>query len=279
MLVALTAPGTVRRRAGGQPGHRSRVRDRGRRRARVRLVRRAHGPLRLWRHLRAGPSDRRRRRSARRRPRSRARARRDDRALPGRQLRVRLRLGGRDRPARAAPAAARAGLALDRDQPVRHRRLPRLDAQGRARPDARRQHGHARARRRAPPRRVLQRARGHRVGRPPACERPRRPVRRARVVHRERDGRPVADRPHGRGRLWQGRERDRQGDAPRRPLDRARRLRQLALADADVRRLGGHGARPRVGGRRPHLAPHLLRPGEVREHGGVPRLRRSTSTG
>ena len=38
-------------------------------------------------------------------------------------------IGPRD----AAPAPARARVALDRDQPVRHRRVPRLDAQGRRR--------------------------------------------------------------------------------------------------------------------------------------------------
>ena len=53
---------------------------------------------------------------------------RDDRALPRRQLRLGLRLGGRHRAARVAAAAARPRLALDRDQPGRHRRVPRLGA-------------------------------------------------------------------------------------------------------------------------------------------------------
>ena len=99
------------------------------------------------------------------------------------------------------------------------------------------------------------------VGRPAA----RRPVRRARLVHRQRDGRAVADRPQGRRRLRQARQRGGQGHAPRRPVDRARRLRQLALADAHLRGVGEHGARPRVGGRRPRVAAHLLRPGALRE--------------
>ena len=49
------------------------------------------------------------------------------------------------------------------------------------------------------------------------------------------------------------------------PVDRARRLRQLARAHADVRRVGGHRPRPRLGRRRPHLAAHVLRPGAVRD--------------
>ena len=48
------------RGGGGQVLHRSGVRGRRCGRAVVRLVRRAHGPLRLHRHLRAGPPDRRR---------------------------------------------------------------------------------------------------------------------------------------------------------------------------------------------------------------------------
>ena len=66
----------------------------------VRVLRRAHGPLRLHRHLRAGPPDaptqdgfpQRRRRAG-------PRARRDPGALPRRQLRLQLRLGERGRAA------------------------------------------------------------------------------------------------------------------------------------------------------------------------------------
>ena len=142
-----------------------------------------------------------------------------------------------------------------------------MGARGRRGADARGQHGHARARRRAGAGRVLQRRARHRVGGPPGG---RGALRRARVVHRQRDGRAVAARPPGRGDLREAGQRGRQGDAARRPVDRARRVRQLALADADVRGLGGHGARPRVGRRRPHLAAHVLRPRALRDHRGLP---------
>ena len=49
-------------------------------------------------------------------------------------------------------------------------------------------------------------------------------------------------------------------------------VRQLELLDADVRALGGHGARPRLGRRRLRLAAHLLRPAEVRDGRRVPAL-------
>ena len=141
----------------------------------------------------------------------------------------------------------------------------------RRRADAGGQHGHARARRRAPPGRVLQRAGRHRVGRPPRANGHADPYGvRVWCIGNEMDGPWQIGHKDAvaYGKLGQ---RDRQGDAARRPVDRARRLRQLALADADVRQLGGHGARPRVGRRRPRLAAHLLRPGAVREHRGVPR--------
>ena len=143
-------------------------------------------------------------------------------------------------------------------------------AAGRRRADDGGEHGHARPRRRPQPARVLQRAGRDPVGRPPGGQRARGALRREGVVHRQRDGRPVAGRPQGRGRLRPAGQRGRQGDAAGRPLGRARRVRQLELADADVRRLGGHRARPRLGRRRPHLAAHLLRPREVPEPRGVP---------
>ena len=84
----------------------------------------------------------------------------------------------------------------------------------------------------------------------------------------QRDGRPVADRSEDRRGVRADRCGGRQGDAPGLTLDRALRRRQLQLRDADLRRLGGHGARSRVGRRRLRLAAHLLRPG------GLPRPRR-----
>ena len=59
----------------------------------VRLVRRAHGPLRLRRPLRTGTPIRRRGRFPGRRPRAGPRAGRVRRALPGRQLRLRAIAG------------------------------------------------------------------------------------------------------------------------------------------------------------------------------------------
>ena len=56
----------------------------------------------------------------------------DDHALPRRQLRLRLQLGGRRRPGRGAPAPARPRLALDRAQHVRHQRVHRLVPRRRA---------------------------------------------------------------------------------------------------------------------------------------------------
>ena len=77
----------------------------------LRLVRRAHGPVRLHRHLRARPPHRRRRRLPRRRARADPRAGRLVGALPRRQLRLRLPLGGRHRPGRRPAGPPRPGLA------------------------------------------------------------------------------------------------------------------------------------------------------------------------
>ena len=93
----------------------------------------------------------------------------DDHALPRRQLRLRLQLGGRRRPGGAAPAPARPGLVLHRDQHVRHQRVHRLVPRGRHRADARGQPRHARRRRRAQSARVLQPSRRHGAG--PTCAR------------------------------------------------------------------------------------------------------------
>ena len=269
-LVALQAPSLLR--ASATAGHRSGVRV-------ADVDERVFGSFveHMGRCVYGGIYEPRRQpRIRERRARAGARAGRHDRALPGRQLRLGLRLGGRHRPARRAAAAARARLALDRDQPGRHRRVP---GAGRARPARSRCSRSTWARAGSTPRA----ASSSTATRPRGTEwadraAGRGALRRARVVHRQRDGRAVADRPQGRRDLRQAGQRDRQGDAARRPVDRARRVRQLALADADVRRLGGHGARPRLGRRRPHLAAHVLRPGDASRRPRRSWPPRSTST-
>ena len=105
---------------------RSRFHDRRHRPSPVRCLRRAPRPLRLRRHLRARPSDGRRTGLSPRRAGPRARTGPDDHALPRRQLRLRLQLGRRCRPGRAAAATARSGVVLHRAQHVRHQRVRRL---------------------------------------------------------------------------------------------------------------------------------------------------------
>ena len=73
-------------------------------------------------------------------------------------------------------------------------------------------------------------------------QRRRRSVRRQALVSGQRDGRALAGRPQDRRRVRPARQRDRQGDAPDRRRHRARRLRLLELLDADLRRVGVHGA-------------------------------------
>ena len=83
----------------------------------VRLVRRAPRPLRVRRDLRARRTPTADEHGFRRDVAELvARSRRADPPLPRRQLRLRLQLGGRRRPGRAAPDPARPGLAVDRDQ-------------------------------------------------------------------------------------------------------------------------------------------------------------------
>ncbi len=117
-----------------------------------------------------------------------------DPALPGRQLRLRVHVGGRHRSARPAPDPARPGLAFDRDQPGRGRRVHQLVAHGGQRADDGGQPRHARRGRGAQPGRVLQPSVRHpMVGSAPA-ERCRRSARHQAVVPRQRGRRAVADR-------------------------------------------------------------------------------------
>ena len=97
------------------------------------------------------------------------------------------------------------------------------------------------------------------------------------VVPGQRDGRPLADRAQDGRRVRPPRRRDRPGDAPGRPEHRARGLRQLQQRDADLRRVGGDRARPRLRRRRLHLPARLLR-GARRRPRQLPRLARSTWT-
>jgi hypothetical protein len=113
-------------------------------------------PLRLRRHLRARTSGRRPARLPARRARAGARARPHDHALPRRQLRVGLQLGGRRGPDRPEAAAARPRLDVDRAQHLRNQRVHRLVPGGGRRADAGGQPRDARAGRRAQPGRVLQ---------------------------------------------------------------------------------------------------------------------------
>ena len=131
------------------------------------------------------------------------------RPLPGRQLRLRLSLGGRGRAARSTADAARPGLAHDRDQPVRHRRVHRLVPEGRRRADAGGQPRHPRGRGGARRFSSTATSRRHRPLGPALAQRLRRAARHQAVVPGQRDGRPVADRPQDRRRVRPARSRDR----------------------------------------------------------------------
>ena len=239
----------------------------------VRDVRRAHGPLRLHRHLRAGPPDRRRGRLPHRRARARARARPDRRALPGRQLRLRLPLGGRRRPGGGAPAPARPRLAQHRDQRGRLQRVHGLGAQGRARsrswPST---SAHAGCRRPAT------------CSSTPTCRAaPPSPTSASPTARSSRTTCACgawATRWTVPGRSATRRPPSTAGSPPRRrarcawsTLGRARRLRQQQQRHADVRRLGGGDPRAHLRDGRPHLDARLLR-GARRRPADLPRLGR-----
>src|SRR4051812_39400408 len=83
--------------------------------------------MRVHGHLRARASHRRHPwlPPGRRRPRPRTADPADP--VPGRELRLRLHLGGRHRPGRPAPGQAGPGLAVDRDQPRRRGRVPPVE--------------------------------------------------------------------------------------------------------------------------------------------------------
>ena len=247
-------------------GDRSGVRGRGGRRAAVRLVRRAHGPGGLRRHLRARPPDRRRATGsaatcsswcASSASRSSAiRAATSSPATTGRTASGRASSaragstspGARSRPISSAPTSSSPGRGSAGVEPMLAVNLGTrgIDA-------ARDLVEYCNAPGAAPRGRIGARANGHAepYGDHVWC------------LGNEMDG-PVADRPQDA--VEYGRLAAETGKAMRLvdPSIELVVVRQLELRDADVRRLGGHGARPRLGRRRLRLAAHLLRPAEVR---------------
>ena len=176
-----------------------------------------------------GHPDRGRGRLPRRRPRADPRTRRHHRSLPRRQLRVRLH--GRTASARARSAHAGSTSPGARPRPT----TSALDEfiAGRGKLGASRcwpSTSAPAASTRPANTRVLQPPGGHRAIRPARASTATRAVRHQTVVPWQRDGRPLADRPEDRRRVRPARRRGRQGDAAGRPVDRARRLRQLELA-------------------------------------------------
>src|SRR5690606_5428593 len=168
--------------------HRPRLHDRRRPPTPVRVVRRAHGALRLHRHLRAGASAGRRARLPQGRARAGARDGSHCRALPRRQLRVGVPLGGRRRSGGGSPGAHRRRLAHHRDQRVRPARVRGLGPRGGGRGDGGDQPGHPRRRGGAGAGRIRQPSRRHALVGPAAIERSGRPVRHQAVVPGQRAG-------------------------------------------------------------------------------------------
>ena len=180
-------------------------------------LRRASRALRLWRHLRTRPSDRRREGLPGRRAGAGQGARADHHALSRRQFRLRLQLGGRGGPAQPASDQAGPRLVLDRAQHVRHQRVHGLVPRRAGRADACGQSRHARRRCRTQSRRVLQSPLRQPLRGPAACPRLREAARREVLVPRQRNGRPLADGAQDRHRIRPRRRRGRQVDAVGRP--------------------------------------------------------------
>ncbi len=139
-----------------------------------------------------------------------------------------------------------------------------LGQAGRCRADAGRQPRHARRRGCPEPRRVRQRAARDDVLGPARGQRPRGAVRRPDVVPRQRDGRPMADRPQDGGGIRPAGGRGGRRDADGRPVDRAGDLRQLRVGDADVRGVGADRARPGLGRHGSRVRPRILRSSRLR---------------
>ena len=252
------------------PHPRSRFRRRRPRPPPVRRARRTRGPLRLHGHVRARPSAGRRERLPRRRAGPHARAGRDARALPRRQLPVRLRLGRRRRPAASAAAPARPGVGVHREQPVRHQRVRRL-VPGRGRgAHAGGQPRHARRRRRAAAGRVLQPRGGHRSSRICGTAMGMREPHgiRSWCLGNEMDA-PWQIGQQDRRRVRPARARGGQADASRLARPAADGVRLLQPRPAELRRVGVRGAGRMLRGGGLPLRACVLRE-SARRHGGVP---------
>ena len=99
-----------------------------------------------------------------------------------------------------------------------------------------------------------------------------------RLVPGQRDGRALADRAQDRRRVRPARRRDGPGHADGRPAIELVACGSSNSQDADLRGVGGDGARAVLRPRRLHLAAHLLRPARRRpRRASWPA--RSTSTG
>ena len=186
---------------------------------------------------------------------------RDPPALAGRQLRLRLQLEGRHRPARPASGPPRPGLGRDREQPLRHRRVPELcrEARGRALPLHQRRPGHGGGRPQLG--RIHERGRRHRTGRSSGARTA------ATSPGTSRSG-ASATRSTGPGSSATRTRRTTPSSPWRRPRPCAARttsIKLIASGSSQLRAgrgLGGlepHGARPAQERDRLHLAPHLHR--------------------
>ena len=164
-------------------------------------------------------------------------------ALPGRQLRVGVPLGGRHRTGGRASVPVGPGLAVPRAQHHRPARVRRLGPAGRHRGDDGGEPRHPRSPGGLRPARVHQPPGRDLLVGPPDRQRGQGSVRVPPLVPRQRDGRAVADRAQDRVRVRAARRRDRSGDAAGRRRHRAGRMRLVERADADLRGLGERGAR------------------------------------
>ena len=243
----------------------------------LRLVRRAPRPVRLRRHLRAGPPDRRRGRLPHRRHRPRQGARRH-RPSATRAATSSPATAGRTASARASSGPRRLDLAWHSTETneVGPARVPGLAGQGRQRADARGQPRHPRRRRRrstcSSTRTIPSR---HRALRRRAVANGRTEPFGVRMwcLGNEMDG-PWQLGHRIRRRLRQARAPDRAGDAAARPRrSSSSSAARSSASHADLRRVGARRARAHLRRRRLHLLPRLLR-GERRRPRQLPRLRR-----
>ena len=154
------------------------------------------------------------------------------------------------------------GLAVDRAQHLRYGRIRQAMPQTRLAADARGQSRHRLAGRGAGLGRVLQLAERHPIRGRTRRQWQRRALRRADLVPRQRDGRPLATRPCARRPVRHPRPAGGHDDEDLRPVHRHRCLRFLREPDAHVPRVGPSGARtPRRPRRLREPAPLRRQPG------------------